>query len=319
MAHREPLDVNDADPARGGDARPDARRAHRAAPGAGQTTAGRGGRPAPARADRAQPGDQRPRRHAGGRHADHRHRERSDGIGGVDRCPTWSWPSSTPGRACRPRWPRGRSSPSSPPSPPARARGSGWPRSTASCSRAAVRSRSSPRSGHGTTVTVRCPALGGAQSGASAAASSRPTVASERILLVEDEAALRVGTARILLEQGYDVLVAVDGVEALEVFDRGARHDRPGGHRRRDAPDAGRRARPLLVGGAQTSPVIFMSGYAAGDAPLAGRLLPSRWPRTCCSSRSGRCSMADVRDGAGQRGHRRRPPDVRREPRSPAR
>lgn len=43
---------------------------------------------------------------------------------------------------------------------------------------------------------------------------------SARILLVEDDAALRTSTARTLVESGYQVLVASNGLEGLEVIDR---------------------------------------------------------------------------------------------------
>ena len=41
----------------------------------------------------------------------------------------------------------------------------------------------------------------------------------ERILLVEDEKALRIATARILAGHGYEVIAASDGVEALEFLE----------------------------------------------------------------------------------------------------
>ena len=43
------------------------------------------------------------------------------------------------------------------------------------------------------------------------------SVARKRVLLVEDEEALRIGTARLSEEHGYVVVVAGDGVEALAV------------------------------------------------------------------------------------------------------
>jgi PAS domain S-box-containing protein len=42
----------------------------------------------------------------------------------------------------------------------------------------------------------------------------------ERILLVEDEDTLRVVTARMLREHGYEVVTACDGLDAIEVYDR---------------------------------------------------------------------------------------------------
>ncbi len=95
----------------------------------------------------------------------------------------------------------------------------------------------------------------------------------ERILLVEDEVALRDATARILTGNGYDVLVASNGAEALEVFDREATTidlvvtDIAMPRMRGDEL-----ARLLQVRRAGT-PVIMMTGYDSGDAPLTGRLL----------------------------------------------
>ena len=48
----------------------------------------------------------------------------------------------------------------------------------------------------------------------------RPAAGSRRVLLVEDDLALRDATARVVAAAGYRVLVASDGVEALDVLDR---------------------------------------------------------------------------------------------------
>jgi PAS domain S-box-containing protein len=95
----------------------------------------------------------------------------------------------------------------------------------------------------------------------------------EVILLVEDEAALRVATSRILTGQGYDVVVAADGIEALEVQERlGSTIDlvvtdvampRMGG-----VEFAGH-----LKDRSPATPIIFVSGFDSGDSPLDGRLL----------------------------------------------
>jgi PAS domain S-box-containing protein len=75
------------------------------------------------------------------------------------------------------------------------------------------------RVGEGTAVTVT---LRGAQGSLRGPAGAHSPLAGgrERILLVEDEATLRAGTARLLADHGYEVIVANDGLEALEVFDR---------------------------------------------------------------------------------------------------
>ena len=129
--------------------------------------------------------------------------------------------------------------------------------------------------GTGTTVTVVLPGAAGA---AGAVAAAEPTVDAcgggyERILLVEDEKALRAATARILVAHGYDVLVASDGMEALEIFeDEGDRIDvvvtdvvMP----RMKGDELSRR----LVERRPEVAVIFMSGYDFSAAPLNGRLL----------------------------------------------
>ena len=74
--------------------------------------------------------------------------------------------------------------------------------------------------GEGTTVTVYLP-LAAAVPEASAAEPPHPRAASgETILLVEDEPALRRAAMRVLAKDGYRVLTAGDGREALELLDR---------------------------------------------------------------------------------------------------
>jgi DNA-binding response OmpR family regulator len=125
--------------------------------------------------------------------------------------------------------------------------------------------------GVGTTVTVLLRGAA-AERGLTGPAAPPTSGGHERILLVEDEAALRAGTARILSEQGYQVLVAAGGDEALELF-----------HRRHGAVDAvvtdvvmprmrgDELARRLNERGPFV-PVIFMSGYDSGDPSVNGRL-----------------------------------------------
>jgi signal transduction histidine kinase len=126
--------------------------------------------------------------------------------------------------------------------------------------------------GVGTTVSVVLRAARGATP-----ACGYPTEAAEggteRILLVEDEVGLRVGTARILAEQGYEVLVASDGIEALEVFDGEdgmidiVLSDVVMPRMRGD--DLAR----ILADRAPGIPVILLSGYDS-DARVTGPLLP---------------------------------------------
>jgi two-component system cell cycle sensor histidine kinase/response regulator CckA len=72
--------------------------------------------------------------------------------------------------------------------------------------------------GAGTTLTISLP--GTADGRTAVEPTDRIAGGDERLLVVEDEAALRSATARLLAENGYEVLVAGDGQEGLEVFDR---------------------------------------------------------------------------------------------------
>ena len=125
--------------------------------------------------------------------------------------------------------------------------------------------------GVGTTVTIGLRAAEARAPGL-ASVSGDPLDGHERILLVEDEKALRVATARILAGHGYDVIAAADGVEALEFLD--------------DEPDIDvvvtDLAMPRMRGDelarviSERRPgtrVIMMTGYDNGDSSPAGRLL----------------------------------------------
>ena len=100
-----------------------------------------------------------------------------------------------------------------------------------------------------------------------------------RLLLVEDEAALRVGTARILSVNGYEVLAAADGVEALEVYEEmeGAFDVVV-----TDVVMPRMRGDELAMQLHERDPglpVLFLSGYDPEEhAPLQGRLLPKPVP-----------------------------------------
>jgi PAS domain S-box-containing protein len=128
--------------------------------------------------------------------------------------------------------------------------------------------------GRGTTFRVFLPvtaeeeAHGGRLSGA--------TRGSETLLVVEDQHEVRVTAARTLEEEGYRVLQAADGEEALDVLARRGRDvrlvlsdlampsvdGRTMGDRLRDA-------RPGL-------PVLFMSGYPEDDVRRRGMLEDGR-------------------------------------------
>lgn len=143
-------------------------------------------------------------------------------------------------------------------------------------SRAGGRITIDSRPGVGTCFDIHLPAASDV-----APPTSAPTVASAtgaprgtRILLVDDDVALRDVTRRILRDAGYDVRVAGDGREALDVL-ADASFDvdvvvsdvvmpRLGGvelaqHLERHAPHL---------------PVILMTGYDSAPAPLKQRVLP---------------------------------------------
>ena len=97
------------------------------------------------------------------------------------------------------------------------------------------------------------------------------TGAGETVLLVEDEGGVRAVAAEHLREDGYTVIEAADGAEALRLLRFDARVDvlvtdvgLPGGMNGRQVADAARERRPGL-------PVLFITGYADGalDSHLA--------------------------------------------------
>jgi two-component system, cell cycle sensor histidine kinase and response regulator CckA len=127
--------------------------------------------------------------------------------------------------------------------------------------------------GLGTTVRVRM--VGSSEFVPVSAADQRAEGAgSERILLVEDEQALRDGTARLLQSRGYEVVTASDGLDALAIMDR---EERPIDMVVTDVAMPRMRGDELhehLAGTHPALPVLFMSGYDSGASELPGRLLP---------------------------------------------
>jgi PAS domain S-box-containing protein len=130
------------------------------------------------------------------------------------------------------------------------------------------------RLGAGTTFQLFFPVSGEVERPAACAAAPVPRSQAERtLLLVEDEAGVRAVAAKVLRAQGYRVLEAGDGVEALALAQaHGATIDavitdvvmpRMGG------PELVRHLcalRPAL-------PMLFMSGHV--DASVSGRELPT--------------------------------------------
>ena len=73
----------------------------------------------------------------------------------------------------------------------------------------------------GTTVELLFPRFAGtAEAAHPEAAPSTATEGTETILVVEDEGAIRRSVKRLLEKKGYRVLLAQDGQEALDVFER---------------------------------------------------------------------------------------------------
>jgi len=134
-----------------------------------------------------------------------------------------------------------------------------------------VRIASEP--GRGTTVRLYLP-----RAEAAAATSKRPADqpahprGRERILVVEDEVAVRVAIERILRDLGYTVVTAGNGRQALLELDRSGGIDlvltdvvMPDGMSGVALADAARKRRP-------SPKVLFMSGYPTGTP--SGALLP---------------------------------------------
>jgi CheY-like chemotaxis protein len=76
--------------------------------------------------------------------------------------------------------------------------------------------------GAGTTFTVLLPADGSTQETVTAETLVRPNFNGQgrRILVVDDEETIRLVTMQVLQRHGFVVEVAVDGIEALEIFRR---------------------------------------------------------------------------------------------------
>jgi PAS domain S-box-containing protein len=123
--------------------------------------------------------------------------------------------------------------------------------------------------GRGTTVSIWLPRHHGAredaQSAGDAAARSEARQG-ETVLVVDDEATVRMFLADVLEELGYVPIEAADGAAGVEVLNSDARIDLlitdvglPGGMNGRQVADAGRAVRPGLK-------VLFITGYAQNAA-----------------------------------------------------
>lgn len=130
--------------------------------------------------------------------------------------------------------------------------------------------------GQGTTVRVYLPVVGDdALSVAAGPMTEKMPRGTETILLAEDERAIRRATKRALEAHGYNVLLAEDGEEAIEVFQA---HEseidlvisdlvmpKLGGRQLYDA----------LRQEGTTVPVIFASGYSAREVEESATLKPN--------------------------------------------
>jgi len=133
-----------------------------------------------------------------------------------------------------------------------------------------VRIDTSEDSGTTVTVTLR----GTHQVPAADAIAKKPLIGgTERILLVEDEFDLRATTERILAEWGYQVVVASNGIEALELWKHeSGKFDLV----LTDVVMPEMRGDQLAEQLAELDgdlKVIFMSGYNSGEHPDRGRIL----------------------------------------------
>ncbi|HEU4373433.1 MAG TPA: response regulator [Telluria sp.] len=126
--------------------------------------------------------------------------------------------------------------------------------------------------GEGSTIRIYLPRCHEAEHAVAMRAGGDAAGGSESILVVEDDAAVRLAVGDMLAGLGYMVLTAADAQSALEMLERGAAPDllftdvvMPGTLR---SPELARHARRLLpaIG------VLFTSGYTQNAIVHAGRL-----------------------------------------------
>lgn len=123
--------------------------------------------------------------------------------------------------------------------------------------------------GRGSRFTVCLPRAGESPRTDAPVAVDVPRGGSETLLLVEDEDAVRSLTSRVLTDQGYRIVEAANGREALEAFVRSGNTvdlvvtdivmPEMGG------PELAERVREIRPG----TPVVFISGYSEGERPGA--------------------------------------------------
>jgi len=128
--------------------------------------------------------------------------------------------------------------------------------------------------GQGSTVSIYLPRHQQNADAEEAEPALAPAAAGsgEVVLVVDDEAPIRLLVAEVLNEAGYVTLQAEDGPSALRILHSAARIDLlitdvglPGGLNGRQVADAARAARPGLQ-------VLFITGYAENAAVGNGHL-----------------------------------------------
>ena len=167
-------------------------------------------------------------------------------------------------------------------------------------SRPAARCSSYSEPGRGTTFKVYLPRIwerAAEREAEQAALGARAGGGTETVLLVEDEDIVRNLVREMLQADGYTVLAAAGGEEALELARTLRGRDRPADDGRRHARDERPRSSPS--GSSRSGPsvrVVFTSGYAEDAIANHGVLRPGRrssrsrsprpsWPARCGSPR----------------------------------
>jgi signal transduction histidine kinase/ActR/RegA family two-component response regulator len=140
------------------------------------------------------------------------------------------------------------------------------------------------RPGCGTTIVVYLPCSEASPAQPTAAPASAPAGGSETVLLVEDDQVIQALLLEVLSQEGYDVLAASDGAQALALAARSELHldllitdmTMPGMSGR----ELAHRIQPLQPG----LPVIYISGYSQdptlGEDAQAGRITYLQKPFT---------------------------------------
>ncbi|MES3032506.1 MAG: PAS domain S-box protein [Gemmatimonadota bacterium] len=125
--------------------------------------------------------------------------------------------------------------------------------------------------GRGTTFTVLLPAIIGAETQAEPVIAVPAPPAPSRVLLVEDEAGVRITTRRILERHGYTVLEARHGADALRLW-RAHREDIDVVITDVRMPElGGPELMAQLHAESPMLPVVFVSGYSEAPPSIEGR------------------------------------------------